>query len=320
MSTPNMGLTQSTPLVTGGPAWAAGIEANLLLIDQHDHTSGKGLPITQAAINITDDFDFGGFAGISLLSTKYESQSSSFSSSEQNAVYVVNGNLYYNNGTGTAVQITSGSSLNVSGVGGITGMSGTTAALTYAVGSTVFIFTQDAGITADIDAGAITLRQNVAAAHGIRVKSPNSLAGDYDVTLFAALPAARKIVRLTAGGQLEDALDVDNSTLEIVSDVLRIKDSGVVVAKLANDAVETAKIKDLNVTVAKLADDAVETVKIKNANVTVPKLAATSVQTSATINATGTGAAATSFGTVVITPEVSNRPVVLTTGTSCQRQ
>ena len=46
----------------------------------------------------------------------------------------------------------------------------------------------------------------------------------------------------------------------------------VTAAKLAADAVETAKIKDANVTAGKLATDAVETAKIKDGNVTYLKL------------------------------------------------
>jgi hypothetical protein len=55
----------------------------------------------------------------------------------------------------------------------------------------------------------------------------------------------------------------------------KIKDVNVTAGKLATDAVETAKIKDLNVTAAKLAADAAETAKIKDGAVTAPKLAST---------------------------------------------
>lgn len=47
---------------------------------------------------------------------------------------------------------------------------------------------------------------------------------------------------------------VDNSTIEISSDVVRVKDAGITAAKLATDAVETAKIKAKNVTLAKIQD------------------------------------------------------------------
>jgi len=54
---------------------------------------------------------------------------------------------------------------------------------------------------------------------------------------------------------------------------LLLLDAAIIAAKLATDAVETAKIKNLNVTAAKLATDAVETAKIKDLNVTTDKVA-----------------------------------------------
>lgn len=73
----------------------------------------------------------------------------------------------------------------------------------------------------------------------------------------------------TAGGRnkLVDAL---TTTLEVDG---TLKSSIVTEAKIATDAVSTAKIKDLNVTATKLATDAVETAKIKNGAVTPDKLA-----------------------------------------------
>jgi len=63
------------------------------------------------------------------------------------------------------------------------------------------------------------------------------------------------------------AVNVDDSTLETNSDAVRIKDSGVVTAKLAADAV----------TAAKLADDAVVTANIVDLNVTTAKIAADAI-------------------------------------------
>ncbi|WP_396142000.1 beta strand repeat-containing protein, partial [Flavobacterium sp.] len=65
----------------------------------------------------------------------------------------------------------------------------------------------------------------------------------------------------------------------------KILDGTILVDDLANDAVETAKIKNENVTTAKLADDAVTTVKITNANVTTAKLADDAVETTKIKNA-----------------------------------
>ena len=90
------------------------------------------------------------------------------------------------------------------------------------------------------------------------VKGKVQLAGD--LTGTAASPAV-------ATGAI--------TTAKLAADAVtsaKITDGTIVVGDLADDAVETAKIKDANVTTAKLADDAVETIKIKNAAVTNAKL------------------------------------------------
>ena len=51
------------------------------------------------------------------------------------------------------------------------------------------------------------------------------------------------------------SVNVDDSTIEINSDTLRLKDNGIAAAKLQSDSVTTAKILDANVTAIKLASD-----------------------------------------------------------------
>jgi hypothetical protein len=68
---------------------------------------------------------------------------------------------------------------------------------------------------------------------------------------------------LTGGGSSGSVtLDVntDNTTLEINSDAVRIKDLGVSTGKIANDAVTTIKLADANVTFAKIQNIATMTV------------------------------------------------------------
>jgi hypothetical protein len=202
MSSPNLLLNLSTPLVTAGPLWASNVEANWLLLDQHDHTNGKGLKITPSGLNINSELQVNSNYISTVKAIKLDSQASSLSTSDLRAVYVVNGDLYYNNGTGSPVQVTSGTSLNVSGVGGISGLTGTTAAVTYFDLTKTFSFTQDAGVTANLDTGPVTVRENVAAANGITIQSPTALAGDYDLTLFAAPPLVTLPVVLDPSGNL----------------------------------------------------------------------------------------------------------------------
>lgn len=65
--------------------------------------------------------------------------------------------------------------------------------------------------------------------------------------------AANGAVTVTdTSGDVTLAVNVDNSTIEISTNALRIKDLGVTTAKLANSAVTTAKIGDSQVTLAKI--------------------------------------------------------------------
>lgn len=66
----------------------------------------------------------------------------------------------------------------------------------------------------------------------------------------------------TLGGVTTIDINVDGATLEISSDTIRIKDSGVT----------SAKIADANVTSAKLASNSVVTAKIADANITFSKI------------------------------------------------
>jgi hypothetical protein len=54
-NSPNMSLPIPTVGLEPGPDYAIDINAALLLVDQHDHTSGNGVQITTQAININAD-------------------------------------------------------------------------------------------------------------------------------------------------------------------------------------------------------------------------------------------------------------------------
>jgi hypothetical protein len=118
-----MGLVLPTVSVTPGPLYATENNTALTSIDSHDHTSGKGLQVPTAGLNINADLPFAGFNATALRSTRFNSQSATLATgSDLNCLYVVNGNLYYNNASGVAVQVTAGTGVSVSGatVGGVT--------------------------------------------------------------------------------------------------------------------------------------------------------------------------------------------------------
>jgi hypothetical protein len=82
--------------------------------------------------------------------------------------------------------------------------------------------------------------------------------GTTDIT-FSQFSGAGQISAGNALTKTGNTLDVavDNSTIEVSSDALRVKASGIGANELASDAVTTAKILDANVTNAKLANSVI---------------------------------------------------------------
>lgn len=107
-----MNLALPVVSVTLGPEWANEVNAALEVIDQHDHSSGKGVQITPSGMNITSNLDFKNNAAINLLKAGLQAQLSALSgASNSNSLYSVNGNLFFTNGSGVAVQLTTGGAI-----------------------------------------------------------------------------------------------------------------------------------------------------------------------------------------------------------------
>lgn len=104
-----MNLDLPTVSVTLGPEWASDLNEALEVIDEHDHTSGKGKRVPTAGININAHLDFNEYKAFDLYSAQFDDQVTPLSgASNASSVSVSSGNLYYTNSSGVAVQITSG--------------------------------------------------------------------------------------------------------------------------------------------------------------------------------------------------------------------
>lgn len=118
MATPFMNLDLPVVSVTLGPEWATELNTALETIDEHDHTSGKGTAIPTAGIDIDADLDLNSFRLIGAMSLQLEAQGSPLSGGTNvNSLNVSAGNLYFTNGSGTAVQLTDGNSIVAPSVG-----------------------------------------------------------------------------------------------------------------------------------------------------------------------------------------------------------
>lgn len=223
MPTSNMNLTLPTDHGSSD-IWDVVLDAVFGLIDSHDHTTGKGVPIPSAALKINADvtWAFGGTNYAIVNAKAYDlvptttasvaSYSSALFSNSQDS-----NNLYYRNSGGTNVQITSGGTLNVSIVGGIGGdYASVSALLSYEDSTKRYLLQQQgsprpwAGLaTADID-----LYQKAASiVNKVTLKSPNALGASYSLTMPGALPSATSSIVTTSAGQLQYADSVVKTLL-----------------------------------------------------------------------------------------------------------
>lgn len=71
MSTTYMGLVLPVVSSTPGPLYATENNTAFTTIDSHDHSTGKGAPITGASLSIAADLSFNSFSATTLKSTQY---------------------------------------------------------------------------------------------------------------------------------------------------------------------------------------------------------------------------------------------------------
>lgn len=196
-NSPNMTLPIPGVGTEQGPDYAFDINSALTLIDQHDHSPGKGVQITPAGLNINNSLDMQVNNIINVKDIVFSPQSSN---STLLGLYVAPGtesptplgDLWFNDSAGNAVQITAGGAVNAT-IASIPGES-------FAFGT--FFWKQGAGSTtpANFDIGSITLRPNVAATtFGVTLSPPAGISSSFTINL-PNLPAGQAFVLIDNTG------------------------------------------------------------------------------------------------------------------------
>jgi hypothetical protein len=315
MSTTFMNLTLPTVSVTIGPAWATQLNAALTIIDSHNHSVGQGSQIGPSGINMDANLPFANFSATGVKTIQFNDQVATLSSATTAAIYSVGGDLYWNTGTGTSFQLTSGASLNAAGLGGIGGDYGTsTASAIYTTASKVFKFTQSTDVAALFDTGPHLIRsvaswipppQSTGLA-GVTLAVDAAITTPWTLTLPASAPAATKFLRITSAGVVDDSVEVDGSTLEVASTSLQIKNGGVTYAKLASAAASGSSISAGGLNNTHLTPAMVSGSNIAATTVATTNMAALTVPDGGSI---GAGTSVTSVRTTFTTLLTANQSI-----------
>ena len=117
----SLGLTLPTVGVTVGPTYAT--QVNTALQSLINILEAK---VTPAGLDISSDLSFKSgvnySAALNMERATYENKSSALNAASfPVAIYVANGELYYNDNAGNQVQISNNGTLDVSALAGITG-------------------------------------------------------------------------------------------------------------------------------------------------------------------------------------------------------
>ena len=215
--------------VDTGPTWANLLNAAFNLIDSHDHSTGKGTKVTTAGLNINADLELNSNDLTEVRSVRLESQGAALGSisTDRRALHAVGNDLYYVDGSGTAIRITLSGAVNTAASGSIVGMGGTNAAVTYSDATKVFSFTQSSNTPAKGAIGDLRIAETVSGGKGPLLKAASGTAADYDLTFPAALPGSTLPVKISSAGA------ISTSTI----DTAQITDGAVTFAKVAAGAV-----------------------------------------------------------------------------------
>jgi len=186
------------PVVGGtlGPTWASDLNSALTdKVDTHDHTSGKGKQVPTAGILINGDLTFNGsFKATDVNAVGLYSNGGTFGGTIVNTVYVVNGNLYYNNNLGQAVKVTDGATINaasIGGFGGDYGGVGVNASCNYSQGNDLYSFYEDPALVdySDIETSGVIIKNDgfVGSQYYAKIINPTGQTENYNLTLPPAV-------------------------------------------------------------------------------------------------------------------------------------
>lgn len=199
-TSPNMGLTVPTVGVDPGPDWASSINADLSVIDGHNHSPGSGVQVNPTGLDINSDLPFGGNNATLLRSVRFSPQASPLAlTTDIGCIYESGVDLFYNDGNGNQVRITQNGSVAGS-TGSISGLT-PPASASYVSLSQTFVWQSGVNTPANTDTASVILRNLTANSKGLTLSPPNAMSSNYSIVL-PSLPAATSLLNIDSSGNM----------------------------------------------------------------------------------------------------------------------
>ena len=252
---PNMGLVIPGIGTEAGPTYATDINNSLSTIDQHTHAAGSGVLITPAAINVNSALTLNNNFLINSAGMTLTPQGSAPSNI---TLYASGIDLYFVDGSGNNVRITQ--------TGGIAGSPGSIANLTspasaaYVSSSGTFVWQSNTNIAANLDAGAITLRNMTPnSTYGVTVQAAATLGANYALTL-PSLPVSQSFLTIDTTGNISAyapaAAGLTHANLSASAGITGgqlSSTAGIVGGQLANQTITATQIANNTITTSQIA-------------------------------------------------------------------
>lgn len=211
-----MGLTEPAIGVSLSPQWAQLLNADMGIIDEHNHTPGSGVQIPPSGLNINADLTFQGNNILALNSAVFNGAVAGTPANL--SIYSDGTNLFFKDINGNAVQLTKNGGPNTS-AGNIQGLPSTPtggAGIQWINAQSTFNFSNDAGTgQASVDVASVTLRYPgtypTPTGNYIQLQAPTTLATGYAMTLPATLPAATGVLQVSSSGTVTNNIRIINA-------------------------------------------------------------------------------------------------------------
>lgn len=202
---PNMSLPIPPVGVEPGPTYAFDVNTALTLLDQHDHSPGKGVQITPSGLNINSDLSFNNSFATNVAGINLFAQSSP---PGVNTLYESGVDLFFVDGVGNNVRITQS--------GGVAGTPGSIsnlvppASASYVAGSKTFVWQSGTNLAANMDfASAIFRNISPNSTFGITVQPPAALGSNWSLTL-PPIPGSTGFLQLDTSGVITAPIPISH--------------------------------------------------------------------------------------------------------------